>query len=133
MKADLTGEVCPLLFVFDCFKVFARKLVRPRSRASIEEIENEIRAMTKLCKFELNENVVQVLRTGKLSAAPYYYIDMEKCDFNLETYISNRSVYNVRLMYRSRELFSILKDIMSGVTFLHSHNEVHRDLKPRNS
>ena len=106
--------------------------MRPRSRASMEEIENEIRAMTKFCVTDRNENIIRAFRTGKLSPAPYHFIDMEYCDFTLDTYISNQWINNVKKMYRPRQYFSIVRDILKGVAFLHGKSEAHRDLKPRN-
>jgi len=98
----------------------------------VEEIENEIRAVTKLCSGNEHANVVAALRSGKLPGSPYYFIDMELCDFNLEIYIANQWINDLEKKYRARQVFTILSDISNGVAFLHSHDEVHRDMKPRN-
>jgi serine/threonine protein kinase len=70
---------------------------------------------------------------------------MERCDLNLETYILRK--WTARLHQRvpffvnidssptsvkiaqAREL---MKDIIEGLVFIHSHKMIHRDLKPRN-
>ena len=78
---------------------------------SIEDMNNEIRAAVKLCTVGQSGNTIEVIRCGQLPRYPYFFIDMELCDFNLETYILQ---------------------FANGVAFIHRNNEVHRDLKPRN-
>src|SRR5204863_1191244 len=53
------------------------------------DIENEIRAIEKLCMNGKSDNLVAVLSHGWLSQSPFYYIDMELCETNLETYIKS--------------------------------------------
>ena len=61
---------------------FARKVIR-LSRISLEEAENELRAMSKLYGKQVHENLVESLGNGSLS--PFlHYIDMELCDGNLD-------------------------------------------------
>ena len=55
---------------------------------------------------------------------------MELCDFNLEIYISRN--WTVRPWQRLAQIFTIMRDIANGVTYIHLLKEVHRDLKPRN-
>lgn len=85
-------------------------------------------------------NIVQVLGRGELSPMPYYFIDMELCNFNLDTYFrylrnvrngNNDSKYSLE-MENMKPPLEILKDITSGVFFIHEQEEVHRDLKPQN-
>jgi len=64
---------------------------------------------------------------GKFADSSHYFIDMEFCDKNLEEYIHETSNFEID------RIWSIMKDISDGVSFIHSHDEVHRDLKPRNS
>lgn len=61
---------------------------------------------------------------------------------NLENYIySNLSipeslspfVKTAPSSVKASQIWNIMRQIVSGVAFIHSHAEVHRDLKPRNS
>ena len=76
-------------------EIFARKLVRSNNTFSMMDIKNEIRVVEKLCSPGTHKNIVSVLRHGQLSNMPYYFIDMELCDLDLETY--NERSWNVRL------------------------------------
>ena len=89
-----------------------------------DAIQNEHRAVVKLCR-DSNKHLVAVYSLGKFTDSSQYFIDMELCDMNLEQYIQTSPVEIDRI-------WEIMKDISDGVTFIHNHNEVHRDLKPRN-
>lgn len=43
------------------------------------------------------------------------------------------SISTVSPSFKPILLWTIMKQIASGVAFIHSHGEVHRDLKPSNS
>ena len=62
--------------------------MRPFDSIITQGMENEMRAISKLCNPGANSNIVSVLKWGRLRASPYFFFDMELCDFNLETYIS---------------------------------------------
>ena len=100
--------------------------MRPFYDTTKEDIDNEINAITKLCTTGAHGNIVVVLRHGWLKSSPYYFIDMELCDKSLEQYIQTSKV-------EIDGIWRIMGDITNGVAFIHSHKEVHRDLKPRNS
>ena len=74
-----------------------------------------------------------------------WYIDMERCDLNLEVYIVrdwkpelHRAVpffTNIDLCptrEKINQVGEIMKDVVKGVAFIHSQQMIHRDLKPRN-
>jgi serine/threonine protein kinase len=125
----------------DYVLVFARKLLKPFSALSENEILNEFRAIKKLCIPPSHENLVAVYRYGKLTESLYYYIDMEVCDLNLEEYIYEFDFKNpstshegqTLLALHTKSLMQIMRDISRGLTFIHENREVHRDIKPRNS
>jgi serine/threonine protein kinase len=84
------------------------------------------------------------MRLGNLAASPYYFIDMELCDLNLEDYIYRdpdlpiqssvpRFVKAAPSDVKVLQIWNIMKEITGGVDFIHDKNEVHRDLKPSNS
>lgn len=70
---------------------------------------------------------------------------MEKCDLNLETYILRQwtpilhsivphftNIESSPSTEKITQIEQILKDIVKGVAYIHSHKMIHRDLKPRN-
>src|SRR5271170_4392011 len=124
-------------------QLFARKLIRPFSDLTQEDIDNEVKAVTKLCSKGENRNIVAVLKHGRLENSTYYFLDMELCDLNLETFIYSESFpgFEKEFGYDSRSsketryqtMWPIMLDIVHGLQFIHHHDQVHRDLKPRNS
>jgi serine/threonine protein kinase len=104
----------------------------------MDDVLNELRAVEKLCQNTMNKHLVIVHNQGKLPDSPYYFIDMELCEKGLDQYITNcHSPLNSTLHENScesvtSELWKILRDVADGLTFIHSHSEVHRDLKPQN-
>lgn len=116
--------------------------MRPFYDTTNDDIDNEVKAITKLCTEGSHGNIVAVLKHGWLKRSPYYFIDMELCDLNLETFIyaasfdgferdfetDRKTLEEVRL----GNLWPIMRDIVRGLRFIHNHGQVHRDLKPRN-
>ena len=84
----------------------------------------------------MHKNIVSALRHGKVRYSPYYFFDMELCDFNLATHIHKwRQTVpenGVNGLLRLAEIGNIITDITNGIAFVHLHGETHRDLKPRN-
>ena len=108
-----------------------------------EHLREELRGMAKVCGGS-QKYVVQVLGFGELSSSSCYYIDMELCDMNLEHSIHHKwtSRMETELPYlttdwgsrtRTVQIWNIMEDISSGLAYIHGLNEIHRDLKPRNS
>lgn len=106
------------------------------------DVANEKRAIDKLYAQGSPANLVSVIAHGWLANSPYYFIDMELCAANLEIYIrgdfsfqlsdtdwpANRSLHDDTIQYT----WDIVEQITAGLQFIHSLDEVHRDLKPRN-
>lgn len=91
------------------------------------------------------KNVVSVLKWGSLNHSPYIFLDMELCDLNLEDYIQRKWPPGIEELIpsfaivdtlapplRIIPIWEIMRDICSGVAYIHDRGEIHRDLKPRN-
>jgi hypothetical protein len=103
-------------------------------RVGKSAVENELRAITKLCKGG-HKNIINVIGISNSLDSPYAFIDMELCDLNLEEYIKcNWTMIETahQMAARELEIWNIAMQIVDGLAFIHSHREVHRDLKPRN-
>jgi serine/threonine protein kinase len=122
------------------WKHFARKVIRLFAGISRQEVENEARAVNKLCKSH-HPNIVQVFQVGQLGGS-MYFIDMELCDFSLEMYLYGGSMLNMPdwkdiregavELSRPHEFITIADQILDGLMFIHGLKEVHRDLSPHN-
>src|SRR5271169_4827862 len=82
-----------------------------------------------------HKNVITVMKHGWLSSSDdsissLYYIDMELCDENLDRYMKRA---RVSVGLGQLEIWDIMLQITNGVAFIHGLDEVHRDLKPKNS
>lgn len=118
---------------------FARKLIRPFVGIKKETIENEIRAIKKLCKTD-HPNIVQVLEYGQLNNnTAFYFIDMELCDATLENYLCGKHIEGLiswETIRQRRDVhkhaYKILQHIVNGLLYIHCLREVQRDLSPHN-
>ena len=107
-------------------------MVRAGGSVTLQDIENEVRAVSKVCMEEPHKNVIAVFRHGTLLES-HYFIDMELCSKNLETYIKMDRFSRKWNDARTLEVLEITRDIASGISYIHEHDLVHRDIKPRNS
>lgn len=123
-------------------------------------MDNEIRAIDKLCTLDNGKNLVQVFHheSGPADSLSSWHdlheIDMELCTKNLRDEIKSDSTSMLeqltqvadsisntehnsgledRLQITCTKILGILFDILHGLEFIHIHDEVHRDLKPENS
>lgn len=122
-------------------KVFARKLISITSSSKVtrEDIENEARAVRKLCSRVAQDNIVEVYCHKWLSRERETYIfDMEYCEKTLDIHIKTNLLLGppgalAITDLRVREAIKIAEDITNALKFIHELDEVHRDLKPSNS
>ena len=70
--------------------VFAWKIITPFANWTREDLLNEVRAIDSLSANEISEKLVLIIQHGSLPDSPFYYIDMEFCEDNLERYIKGR-------------------------------------------
>ena len=123
-------------------KAFARKLLHIPG-VDQRDIDNEVRAIMRLCGEGNHKNIVSVLKWGELPNSPYYFIDMELCDLNLAVYIHRTDtpslseslpyfIKDASVDLRALQIWNIMRQIAKGITYIHKHDLVHRDVKPAN-
>jgi len=99
-------------------------------------VQKEVQAIEKLCGPGTHGNIVQVFDHGLLSQYPYYFIDMELCDFNLHDFIhretAESSEFVAQLDGSISQIWTIMSQLASAVEFIHGQGQVHRDIKPAN-
>jgi serine/threonine protein kinase len=101
-------------------------------------LQKEVKAIKRLCGPGAHVNIVQVLDHGTLSNTPYYFIDMEFCDFNLHDYIHRETSPELSESIRgagsasSLQIWVVMSQIAAGVEYIHRKGHVHRDIKPAN-
>jgi len=123
--------------------------VRVIGQISRADLENEARNIATLTKIGIHNNIITIMDHGWIK--DYYFIDMELCDLTLNDYIqyfkaesglltfdvesSASPVFvqkNCSALMRMINIWTIGIHVARGIDFLHKHDQVHRDLKPRN-
>lgn len=105
----------------------------PDDRNEVKKnFENEVRAIWKLCKANSHPHIVGVFRQGEVRDSALYYIDMELCDGNLDQFMRDHKPSSSTPI-KIDDVWNIMVQIASGLAHIHSHGEIHRDIKPRNS
>jgi serine/threonine protein kinase len=84
-----------------------------------------VEAIKTICGPGAHVNIVQVLDHGRLSNAPFYFIDMEFFDFNLHDYIQLN-------LASTRKIWVVMSQVAAGVEYIHKMGHVHKDIKPKN-
>lgn len=128
------------------FSIFARKIVNcvivPRQESKERESKNEARVVEKFQTIGGHNNIISIWKHGELNRH-HYFFDMELCIMNLDHFVCGdiQSILGwdrfldpalVNCDLASLTFWGITKQIASGLAFLHSHGELHRDLKPKN-
>jgi serine/threonine protein kinase len=96
--------------------------------------------MEKLCNGS-HINIIKIFQHGRLRPeSAFYFIDMELCDLNLDEYLRGAKRIPGLAEWKKETdqqhvvplIYPIMDQITSGLSFIHSHKEVHRDLNPQN-
>jgi serine/threonine protein kinase len=106
-------------------------------------VEKEVRAIQKLCGLRTHPNIVQVENHGLLWHHPYYSIDMELCDMNLNDFIHPKTAPDPSKTHLPcfvkgggtdslLQIWTVMNQIASGVEYIHRQSQIHRDIKPGN-
>lgn len=114
-------------------------MIRELGCVTKDDVDNEVRALKKLCQNQ-HPNIVQVFDYGLLYPdSTVHFIDMELCDISLGNYLLGQELKGVDNWATVREqdeipwhAYNILQHILNGLLYIHSLNEVHRDLSPTN-
>ena len=117
--------------------MFARKVIHLSPLVTREDIEDEAKAIDRLCTDPPGVHVVRIFRHGWLKSAtgdkaplPMYFIDMELGDYSLEDYINNLGEESY---LPTANILYIMLQITAGISFIHRSGMIHGDLKPANS
>ena len=125
-------------------QVFARKLVRVAGEVTEEAISIEVHAI-EILMTPGHRNLVQVYSHGWLPQdSTLYFVDMELCAYDLDNYIytQTKKIESSRLrrqensgaqfLKQTKVMLQIAAQIATGLGYIHSLREVHRNLKPKN-
>jgi len=104
------------------YYVAIKEIEKGRLRLSNEILEKEVAFMKKI----ENENSVKV--KDVIDSNDYFYIIMEYCEYNLETYLKKR----IKKGFSVENIKDILMQLNNTLKLMTKENIIHRDLKPSN-
>ncbi|EGG13830.1 putative protein serine/threonine kinase [Cavenderia fasciculata] len=94
-------------------------------------VAEEIDLMIKLSNELGSSNMVRYI--DKEEDDLFFYLGVSLCDCSLqEMYENPDAPAHIQQQRMQIDKMAAIKDMISGVTFLHQHNVVHNDLNPRN-
>jgi serine/threonine protein kinase len=114
-----------------------------------DDIKQEAKAISALCAIGGHCNIIEILNHGWLRGEFHtYYIDMEVASLTLAEYLygCERTAISIQTDFpaylspeiastfeeRMLNMFEVGQQIARGLQFLHSNQQVHRDMKPSN-
>jgi len=105
-------------------------------------IANEIRVINKISQNGRLPNIITVLGHGEMSTGDIYALDLELCEMNLAQFIRGEYITALGNQYfdpvctgdvpECLTMWTIMRHITNGLSYIHFLREVHRDLKPQN-
>ena len=102
--------------------VAIKELIKEKFENPKELIQKEINIMEKF----KNENSVKFIEL--IESRDYYYIIMEYCEYNLQSYLTKKR--NTPLSIK--EIKKVLSDLNKTLKIILKENLIHRDIKPNN-
>ena len=102
--------------------VAIKEIIKERFEQQNEIIEREVEIMKKL-KNENSVNLKEVIETND-----FYYIIMDYCEYNLQTYLNQKRNDSLSI----KEIKQILIQLNNTLKLMLKENLIHRDLKPNN-
>ena len=115
--------------------MFARKIIRQFGNVTKDDVDNEVRAVKKLCETQ-HPNIVQVF--GYNAEGIFHFIDMELCNISLQNYLDGGELKELSKWSSipkneiPTHAYKISQHILNGLAYIHCLGEVHRDLSPNN-
>jgi len=105
-------------------KVYKEQKAHSRRTEFFNRFRNEVKALNILKNEEM---IVKILdyQQKKDDKIPYYFIVMEKADYNLKEYLDKTQLDD-------SEIFKLYSMILEGIKSIHRNGIIHRDLKPQN-
>ena len=102
--------------------VAIKEIIKERIEQQKEIIEREVEIMKKL-KNENSVNLKEVIETND-----FYYIIMDYCEYNLQTYLNQKRNDSLSI----KEIKQILIQLNNTLKLMLKENIIHKDLKPNN-
>jgi serine/threonine-protein kinase len=84
-----------------------------------ERFKREVGCQTKC----IHKNIIQIFMCDLDSSTPWFLMELAECSLDYELVERNLS---------QTEKINIIKMVLNGLSFIHSKNYIHRDIKPMN-